>query len=305
MHSSGVGDHENVIELFAALEKYEGSYGFCFKDSLSPDHICIKDIGREKRTSPDYYWNGLQREDNKFIFQYTLSGFGMLELGHTVYRIDPGKAFIVKTPSNHRYYLPSHSKKWDFAFIALQGVQAEKCWQFSLETIGPVFQVPPDCKLIQLLLTIYQETRERQITDAYRASAKGYEFMMELYRFADKLEKTKEIPANVAQAIAFIKTNFYQAITLDDIANASSLSKYYLIKQFDQHLNTTPIQFLTKTRIEQAIELLLHTNLPIKKIAAEVGFSNDNYFNKVFRKRVGKSAGTFRRCKGEKHIIFN
>lgn len=308
LHSIGTDNHkgDGLVELFDTLEKYEGSYGFYFQEQLSSDHVSIKDIGREKRTSPDYYWDGLKREDdNKIIFQYTLSGFGMLELGKRVYQLDPGKAFIVKVPSEHRYYLPAHSKKWDFVFIALQGAPAEKCWEFSNEMVGPVFQVPPDSKLIQLLLTTYQETRERRITDAYRASAKGYEFMMELYRFADKLEKTKEIPTAIAQAVTFIQANFYQTITLDDIANVSSRSKYYLIKQFDEHLNTTPMQFLTQTRIKHAVELLLHTNLPIKEIAVKVGFSNDNYFNKVFRKQVGKSAGAFRKCKRGKYIIFN
>ncbi|WP_169713626.1 AraC family transcriptional regulator [Paludifilum halophilum] len=290
-----------------ALKQEEGSFGFSFQEQLPGDLTRIKYIGREERTSTDYYWDGLLREkDTNFIFQYTLSGSGILELGQTIHPIHPGEAFIVKVPSDHRYYIPSHSEKWDFVFITLQGELAEQCWSFLQDTIGPILRIDPDSKLIRLLLKTYRETVDRKITDAYHASARGYEFIMECYRFAKKLEKTKALPVHVAQAVSFIQTNFHHPITLNDMAKASSLSKYYLIKQFNEYLHATPIQFLTKIRIEQATQLLLNTNLPIKKIATEVGFSNDNYFNKVFQKMMGMSAGTFRQCKTPiNHIIFD
>lgn len=307
MSSSGTrnGRERNEwVELYEALDGERKCFDFSFQERLPNDCVGIKHIGWEKRTSTDYYWDGLKREkDNNFVFQYTLSGFGVLELGQTIYQINPGEAFIVQVPSDHRYYLPPHSEKWEFVFITLKGKQAGKCWRYLYETIGPVLKIQPDRKLIHLLIKIYRETKKGKVTDAYLASARGYEFVMECYRFAKKLERNITIPNSLDPAISFIKTNFHSPITLDDIAAASSVSKYYLIKQFKEHLNTTPIRYLTKVRIKHAADLLLNTNLPIKKIATEAGFSNDNYFNKVFRKMVGMSAGSFRKYKAS--IIFD
>ncbi|MEU2529569.1 helix-turn-helix transcriptional regulator, partial [Streptomyces sp. NPDC013087] len=50
-------------------------------------------------------------------------------------------------------------------------------------------------------------------------------------------------------------------------------------------------------RIQKAVELLRSTRTPVTDIATQVGYANANYFNKVFRKAVGVSAGTFRESK--------
>jgi YesN/AraC family two-component response regulator len=70
----------------------------------------------------------------------------------------------------------------------------------------------------------------------------------------------------------------------------------------------TPVQYLTKIRIQKAAELLRSTSSSVTDIADEVGYANANYFNKVFRKAVGVSAGTFRNSKdvvGIDHLIID
>lgn len=287
-----------LVELYKAMDGKGGSFGFNFKDHLPIDSVSIKYIGWEKRISTDYFWDGLNRGDeSNCVFQYTLSGYGALEIGQTIHYVHPGEAFIVKIPSDHRYYLPPQSEKWEFVFITLQGKQAEKCWEDLYNEIGPILRINPDSKLINLLFRIYRETKNGNITDAYHVSARGYEFIMECYRFSKKLEGDHTLPKNLEQAISFIEANFDTPITLDDIARASCLSKYRLIKTFKEHLNITPIRYLTKVRIQHATHLLLNTDLSVKEISSKVGFSNDNYFNKVFRKRVGISAGVYRKWK--------
>lgn len=69
------------------------------------------------------------------------------------------------------------------------------------------------------------------------------------------------------------------------------------LKQFQHQLNMTPVQYLTKIRIQKAAELLRSTSFSITDIASQVGYANANYFNKAFRKAVGVSAGTFRDSK--------
>lgn len=86
-------------------------------------------------------------------------------------------------------------------------------------------------------------------------------------------------------------------IGLDDLVAASGLSKYHFTRLFQKTTNLTPIQYLTKIRIEHAIELLRMTNYSIDEIAQLVGYSNGNYFIKVFHKRIGMSPGQFRESK--------
>ncbi|MBM7655770.1 AraC family transcriptional regulator [Neobacillus cucumis] len=281
-------------------EKDYGTYGFRFQDVLPNDVANIFVLGREEKIPGESYdWHGLKRRDvGTFVFQYTLSGSGRFDIEDKSYTVRSGEAFIAEIPSNHRYYFPKDSEGWEFMFITLVGREAADCWRFMKEQSGPVLKVPPDSKLIQLLLKIYQETYDEKITDAYYASAKAYEFIMECYRFIRNIEKaTKGFSLQITEALSFIQTHFHEPITLDEIAAVSGFSRYYFIKQFQHQLNMTPVQYLTKIRIQKAAELLRSTKSSVTDIAAQVGYANANYFNKVFRKAVGVSAGNFRESK--------
>lgn len=287
------------------------TYGFRFQDVLANDVANILVLGREEVMPGSVYdWHGLKRKDvGTYVFQYTLSGSGKLEIADKSYTVNAGEAFIVEIPSDHRYYFPTDSKGWEYIFITLVGREAADCWQFMKEQSGPVLKISPNSKLIQLLLNIYQDTHAQKITDVYCASAKAYEFIMECYRFARNIEKaTHGFSLQITKALSFIQTHYHEPITLDEIAAVSGFSRYYFIKQFQHQLNMTPGQYLTKIRIQKAAELLRSTKSSVTEIAAQVGYANANYFNKVFRKTVGVSAGTFRDSKdivGIDHLIID
>jgi AraC-like DNA-binding protein/quercetin dioxygenase-like cupin family protein len=288
-----------------------GTYGFRFQDVLPNDVANIFSLGREEKMPGTVYdWHGLKRKDvGTYVFQYTLSGSGRLEIADKSYTVKAGEAFIVEIPSDHRYYFSNDSKGWEFLFITLVGREAADCWRIMKEQNGSVLSVPPDSKLIQLLLKIYQDTYDQNITDTYYASAKAYEFIMECYRFIRNIEKASNgFSLQITKALSFIQTHYHEPITLDEIAAISGFSRYYFIKQFQHQLNMTPVQYLTKVRIQKAAELLRSTSTSVTYIAALVGYANANYFNKVFRKTVGVSAGTFRNSKdvvGIDHLIID
>lgn len=102
------------------------------------------------------------------------------------------------------------------------------------------------------------------------------------------------MPHNLNKAIRFIEELYSSPISLEEIANHARISKYALIRLFNDHLQTTPIQYLTNLRIRKAAKLLHRSNKSIKQIAEEVGYADANYFNKAFRKVTGLSPGAFR-----------
>jgi len=287
-----------------------GVYGFRFYDTLPNDVANLRVVGKEEiKLGDTYNWHGLKRKDiDTYVFQYTLSGFGMIEINGGRYSVKPGEAFIVEVPSNHRYYFPQESDKWEFIFLTLEGNEASKCWKYIEVENGSILKVPPDSKLIELLFEIYQNTKEQKITDAYYASSKAYQFIMEMYRFARNIEEVENFSIQITKALSFIQSNYHEPITLDDIADAAGYSRFYFIKQFKRKLKMPPMQYLMKIRIQKAVELLRSTNSSVSDIAYKVGFSNANYFNKVFRKTIGVSAGAFRENKdiiGIDHLIID
>lgn len=283
--------------LLKPTKDNDGSYGFRFQDNRQSEIASLYVVGYENRTLQSYSWNGMNRADQDiYIFQYTLAGRGMIEIGEKPYPLSSGDAFIVKVPSNHQYYLPNDSHHWEFIYITLKGQEALKCWDFIIQNFGSVLKLKLDSSLLQLLFNLYRDTANKKISDSFIASLRAYEFIMECYRYFKNLTNvSEEIPENIRKAVLYLKGNYHQPnISLEDIAQQANLSKHYFIKRFNECMNTSPLQYLTRVRIERAFILLRDTDITINEISQQVGYIDPNYFNKVFRRIVGTSPGQFR-----------
>lgn len=279
-------------------KKFE-SFGFRFNGEHQDNVVGIYSIGWELVNTTSYNWNGMNRSEvGKFVFQYTLAGKGMIEVNGKNHTLTSGQAFLVELPSKHRYFFPENSDNWEFIHITLYGNEVKKAFQFITEKIGHVISFPPDSEPIKVLLAIFQQAVEKNITDSYQASSQGYAFIMELYRFSQNIGAPVQLwPEQITRAALFAKKNYAKPIGLDELVQASGLSKYHFTRLFHKTTNTTPLQYLTKVRIDRAIEYLRSTDMTIEEIARFVGYSNGNYFSKVFSKRVGMPPGQFRESK--------
>jgi len=101
----------------------------------------------------------------------------------------------------------------------------------------------------------------------------------------DIIRKTRE----------FIRTNYKKKIKLVDISKAVSLSPYYLSHIFKKETESTLLEYLIKVRIEEAKRLLENTLWNTTQISFEVGYSDQSYFCKVFKKSEDLSPSDYRK----------
>lgn len=100
--------------------------------------------------------------------------------------------------------------------------------------------------------------------------------------------------AVVKYVVAYLQQNYQRAISRQEVAAAVSVSKDYLSHIFQQELGLSPWEYLNRYRIQQAKALLSNSRTSITDIAAQVGFDDLSYFNRVFRKHVGCAPGQYR-----------
>ncbi len=93
----------------------------------------------------------------------------------------------------------------------------------------------------------------------------------------------------------YMDTNYSEKITIDDLAKLSNLNKYYLIHAFNKYFGCSPINYLCRTRIRVAKELLTNSDLSISNISQSAGFSSQSYFSQCFIKDCGISPRDYRR----------
>lgn len=102
-------------------------------------------------------------------------------------------------------------------------------------------------------------------------------------------------PSLATKVKIYIDKNYNENISLKSIAEAVNANQYYLSHIFKMEMGMSPIRYVTRRRIGEAQNLLINTNLNITEIALNVGYTNSNYFQNVFRKAVGLTPGNYRK----------
>jgi AraC-like DNA-binding protein len=101
-------------------------------------------------------------------------------------------------------------------------------------------------------------------------------------------------PPVIAKAKQFIREHHTEDLSLGQVAAAVHTSIFYFCKLFRKVTGTTFTEFVSRTRVEKAKNLLLNPNLRISEIAYEVGFQSLTHFNRVFKNVVGESPTEYR-----------
>lgn len=103
-------------------------------------------------------------------------------------------------------------------------------------------------------------------------------------------------PVQIAELLKdFLVENYTQDINLNLIANNLNYSSSYLTKIFCQVYNCTPSKYITSLRIFNAQRMLLHNpELSIREISETVGYHDQGYFSRIFKKQTGKTPFEFR-----------
>lgn len=89
------------------------------------------------------------------------------------------------------------------------------------------------------------------------------------------------------KAKEYIDENYAKSITLEDVSREINVSPQYFSKLFKEETGKNFIDYLTGIRISAAKKLLSQGNLSIKEICYHIGYSDPNYFSRIFKKTVG------------------
>ena len=92
----------------------------------------------------------------------------------------------------------------------------------------------------------------------------------------------------IKKILSYIEENYQNKITLNDIAGHIHLCESECTRLFKRHMNTTLFAFLQEYRTERSLEFL-QADQPVSAVADKAGFSDPNYYSKVFAKIKGCS----------------
>jgi len=101
-------------------------------------------------------------------------------------------------------------------------------------------------------------------------------------------------PPTITKARLFIRENCTEVLSLRQVSSSVNTSPFHFCKLFRKYTGVSFTEFVSRTRVENAKDLLLNPNLRISEVPFAVGFQSLAHFNRMFRWIVGQSPTDFR-----------
>lgn len=268
-----------------------GSVGFHITSALPLQ--TLRGIGMHHITSHDYHWDNRVRKNSYVLLQYTISGKGSFQTPDHTYPQQAGDLFLVQVPGDSQYSLPDDSECWDVLYLEFSSECLPLLYHIHL-SCGPAFHLEASSTLPEQMKQLYADAISNQLASVFDNSKAAYAFLLDLADYA--LENPALSSPRVTLAKNYLDSNYYNTdLNLDEVADAIGLSKYHLCREFNHLYGISPGKYLANLRLQKSCALLLQSHQhTIAEIASMVGFSNDNYFCKVFRKAFGTTPTQYR-----------
>lgn len=116
-----------------------------------------------------------------------------------------------------------------------------------------------------------------------------------LYKsLCDEVEKNYSDAVNSAKKL--IEEEYHDSrLDLNSVANKLAITPSYLSKLFKKELGISFKEYLIKIRMDKAVELMKNSDMRFNEIALIIGYSNQHYFTRAFKKVTGKSPSVFKK----------
>ena len=139
-----------------------------------------------------------------------------------------------------------------------------------------------------------------ELLNFYKYESLCYQLLYEL-----QLEMETQLKEDSIQAVVtYMEKNYEKDISIQELAQQVNMSPSSFSKAFKKAYNTTPNQYLSSIRIEKAKQLLSPT-VPLKDVASSVGYQDEFYFSRVFKKLEGISPTIYVKQNGQRVAILS
>ena len=246
-------------------------------------------------------WHALPDEENMIIYMY--SDGGSIVCRESIYPIKQGALCFIGAGKYH-YTMPSDPAVYDRTKIF-----------FPSELLRGIVSLISDGRDFSGFTwdsIVYAEIKEgdREYVDEIFGSLAASqslpheraEQVLSLIKLLRLIEENSTHGAtsdsgSLGGAIDYINKNIFREISIDEICAAVHISKYHFCRRFKQNMGMTVMDYVLKTRIILAKNMLEKENASITEVSDRCGFSSVSYFCRVFKESVGKTPLQYRKSR--------
>ena len=254
----------------------------------------VYNVGAQKCVALHQWGPGVR---NHYLIHYIVSGKGVFTVGDRIYHIRAGQAFLALPDTEITYYADEEDP-WEYVWVGFAGTDAQtilQCTDFSPDS--PVIE-PPDGEAFRKAILRIWAARGADFNHAVRMTGELYS-ALSILMHSQPPHRAEDVASQYVQkAATYIAHHYAYPISIPDIASYVGVDRSHLYTVFKQVIGVSPKDYLTDYRIRKACALLREPALSITAVANSVGFENNLYISKVFRKRMGLTPSDYRKQAG-------
>lgn len=137
--------------------------------------------------------------------------------------------------------------------------------------------------------------KEIELLTSVEAALKLHKKMVHKYCLLVKNHSLKSYSPLIKKVITNVDADLTADLTLKAQSEELNINASYLSSLFKKEMGVTLTEYVNKSRISYAVNLLNTTNMQVQMIAQYCGISDVNYFTKLFKKYIGKTPQEYRR----------
>lgn len=245
-------------------------------------------VGHGYKPVNDHQWGPGVRD--LFAIHYIISGKGYYWVDQKCYEVQEGESFLI-FPDTQVYYYPDEKNPWEYIWVEFRGEEAKELvalTEFSVKS--PVTNAIP--AELAMEWRAYYDIPEAYAVERYAIERGSGKLRLLLSYYIEHFPKNR-LPVSVDYVQAakkFIKINYWKSeLSITDIVQHVNIDRTYLFRLFKEDTGVSVHQYLTAYRIRRACELLRSSELTMKTVAFSVGYPDQLYFSKIFKKMIGKT----------------
>ncbi|PMC40708.1 AraC family transcriptional regulator [Bacillus sp. UMB0899] len=263
-------------------------------------------LAGHKTCPPDWIRKG--KKPRFYSMWYVTKGRGEVVINGKKHKLHPGK-LVVFTPHmicDKKSYRTNPLEFYFVRFSYAMAFEDKDVWQFkrSKDVSFPlkgVYTISNHSAVIVLLEQLSSLAKKQGSTINMQQRIVFEELLLTIVEDFHSQMLSGDSKKAIEGTIEYMINHYKNSITLTELAQIAGLSTSHYSRLFKKYIGLSPIDYLTHLRIDRAKELLVLSDVKIKEVSQNVGYGDELYFSRTFKRIVGVSPSQF--CEDHKQVV--
>ncbi len=260
--------------------------------------LYVTDIGHFPAAAGHYCQRPKPRAETILI--YCADGAGWCRMAGRRWRVAKGRAVVVPRGIPHTYGA-DRKIPWSIYWVHFAGAR-ESDFRAALGVTPsrPLLHVPDAARVAEAFEEMYGHVHHGWTDAALLGLSTALARFLGILKFCQRALHPRGLKAQekVLDSIRFMRENLGRPVRLRELAARVYLSPSHYSALFRRQTNMSPQKFFTRLRMQRACTMLDATDMPVSEVGRALGYEDQFYFSRAFRRTMGLSPSRYREVSG-------